>query len=431
MRIEMVPLSTLATWPGNPKAHDPETLGESFDRFGFIDPVIIDEGTGRLVAGHGRREKLLQLKDSGGAVPGRVRVRADGEWLVPVLRGVRFKSEKDAEAYLLTSNQSVMAPGWNEAALAEMLQRHQDNTVGLGWDADEIAEIVARAQEAGELEVETGERVPMQELEEDVAPEPPKDPISRPGDIWVLGNHRLICGDSSKADVVARVMGTLKPFIMVTDPPYGVEYDPEWRKTAGLNNSKRMGKIQNDGQASWRITYGLFTGDVMYVWHSGLHSVTVAQDIDAAGFNRRAQIIWKKPALVISRGHYHWQHEPCWYAVRDGATAKWAGDRSQSTIWELARKDNTGETEHSTQKPVGCMGYPIRNHGKAGDVVYDPFCGSGTTVVAAEQLDRRCVAVELDRGWVDVIVQRWEQFTGKKAKRVVGKQSSVSRSTHA
>jgi DNA modification methylase len=163
--------------------------------------------------------------------------------------------------------------------------------------------------------------------------------------------------------------------------------------------------------------YKLFGGDVAYVWHSGLHSSVVAKDLDDTGFERRAQIIWDKPSLVISRGHYHWKHEPLWYAVRAGKNASWCGDRSQSTVWEISRKDGQEETIHSTQKPVECMARPIRNHGKSGDVVYDPFCGSGTTISAAEQLDRTCVALELNPAYCDVIVERWQKLTGGKAVR--------------
>jgi ParB-like chromosome segregation protein Spo0J len=143
MWIDWVPLTTLATWPSNPKAHDHATLGESFDRFGFIDPIILDEGSGKIVAGHGRRERLLQMKDAGMPAPGRVRVREDGEWLVPVLRGITFSSEHEAEAYLLANNQTVIKGGYDEGPLAEMLQRHSENLSGLGWNQDEVGDLVA------------------------------------------------------------------------------------------------------------------------------------------------------------------------------------------------------------------------------------------------------------------------------------------------
>jgi len=160
--------------------------------------------------------------------------------------------------------------------------------------------------------------------------------------------------------------------------------------------------------------YALFPGAVAYVWHASAGVVQFAIDLAGAGFEIRSQIVWAKPRFVIGRGHYHWQHEPCWYAVRKGQTAQWAGDRSQSTLWEISNKIED-HTEHSTQKPVECMARPIRNHGKQGDSVYDPFLGSGTSLIAAEGLGRRCVGLELAPKYVDVIVGRWEGFAAAEA----------------
>jgi DNA modification methylase len=176
---------------------------------------------------------------------------------------------------------------------------------------------------------------------------------------------------------------------MVTDPPYGVDYDPEWRHGAGLSDSHSIGQVRNDDRVDWTAAYKLFPGDVAYVWHAGRFAGDLAQNLAAAGFGIRAQIIWRKPAFAISRGQYHWQHEPCWYAVRQGRTSKWVGDRSQSTVWDVSNRIDD-RTEHSTQKPIECMARPVQNHGGREDAVYDPFLGSGTTLVACEQLGRRC-----------------------------------------
>jgi DNA modification methylase len=202
---------------------------------------------------------------------------------------------------------------------------------------------------------------------------------------------------------------------VVTDPPYGVNYDPEWRKRAGVNNSDRMGKVTNDNRSDWREAWALFPGSVAYVWHGALHAANVANSLTSVGFQIRSQIVWAKKSLVMGRGHYHWQHEPCWYASK--GTANWHGDRKQSTVWSLATQDgaNDAATVHSTQKPVECMRRPIIHHTKAGDAVYDPFLGSGTTLVAAELTERVCYGLELDPGYCDVIVSRWEKLTGKKA----------------
>jgi DNA modification methylase len=169
----------------------------------------------------------------------------------------------------------------------------------------------------------------------------------------------------------------------------------------------------------WTDAYKLFPGVVAYVWHADRFTADIFANLSAAEFEIRSQIIWRKPSLVISRGHYHWQHEPCWYAARPkSGSSKWCGDRSQATIWDISNKVNSeGKNIHSTQKPIECMMRPIRNHGGAEDDVYDPFCGSGTTIIAAEKLSRRCIGIEIEPKYCDVIVARWEEFTGKKAKR--------------
>jgi DNA modification methylase len=205
---------------------------------------------------------------------------------------------------------------------------------------------------------------------------------------------------------------------MVSDPPYGVQYSPEWRKEAGVSDSTRLGKVTNDDRDDWSAAYALFPGDVVYLWHASTRAIDVGLHLRQTGFDIRACIIWRKQSLVLSRGHYHWMHEPCWYAVRQGKTAKWCGDRTQTTVWDIARNDGTGETTHSTQKPCECMARPIRNHGGKGDGVYDPFLGSGTTLIACEQLGRRCFGMEIEPGYVDQAIARWEAFTGKTAQRV-------------
>ena len=174
---------------------------------------------------------------------------------------------------------------------------------------------------------------------EDDVPEAPEAPISRPGDLWVLGKHRLLCGDATVATDVDRLLGDVKPQLMVTDPPYGVEYDPGWRNKAGAAATKRTGKVLNDDRADWREAWVLFPGDVAYVWHGALHATTVAESLEASGFNIRSQIIWAKDRLVLSRGDYHWQHEPCLYAVKKTGKGHWAGDRKQTTLWQIANKD--------------------------------------------------------------------------------------------
>ena len=176
----------------------------------------------------------------------------------------------------------------------------------------------------------------------------------------------------------------------------------------------------NDDRADWVEAYKLFPGDVAYVWHAGVHAAEVARGLEASGFSIRSQIIWAKQHFALSRGDYHWHHEPCWYAVREGKSSRWCGDRSQSTLWQVANLNPIGgsreeATGHGTQKPLELMRRPILNNSVRGDVVYDPFLGSGTTLIAAEATERNCCGLDIDPRYVDVIVRRWQQFTGKQA----------------
>jgi DNA modification methylase len=224
-----------------------------------------------------------------------------------------------------------------------------------------------------------------------------------------------MCGDSTSAEDVTRLLAGEVPGLMVTDPPYGVEYDAGWRdralagvmRTDGYVRERgaySVGKVEADGRADWTPAWKLFPGDVVYVWHPpGALQAVFLGNIQEAGYEVRNTIIWSKNKAPIGRGHYHIKHEPCFYAVRKGKTAGWAGDRKQTTVWEID-KPQKSETGHSTQKPVECMARPMRNH--AAEVVYDPFVGSGTSLVAAEQEGKRCLAMEVGPGYVAVCLER-------------------------
>lgn len=247
-------------------------------------------------------------------------------------------------------------------------------------------------------------------------------PAVQPGDLWALGPHRIVCGDATDPSVVGLALGGARPNLMVTDPPYGVAYDPSWRDVGGMlgHGARSVGPVANDNRADWREAWSLFPGDVAYVWHAGLHGSVTQESLRVAGFLVRSQIIWRKQLFAISRGAYHWQHEPCWYAVRKGRTAGWTGDRKQRTVWDIPtatgwRSIDDGRTGHATQKPLECMRRPMRNHSRPGDLVYDPFLGSGSTLIAAEELGRVCIAIELVPAYVDMAIARWERFTGRRA----------------
>jgi DNA modification methylase len=240
------------------------------------------------------------------------------------------------------------------------------------------------------------------------------------GQLWQLGDHRLLCGDSTKAEDVERCLGGVVPLLMVTDPPYGVEYDAGWRSEAmptkndkgrwTTKDGRAKGAVLNDDRADWREAWVLFPGDVAYVWHAGNMAHIVAVSLMSADLQIRAQIIWAKNQLVIGRGDYHPQHEPCWYCVRSGKPGLRTDDRKQTTLWQID-KPKKSETGHSTQKPIECMARPIRNHNS--EYVYEPFSGSGTTLIACEQLGRKCRAIEIHPPYVAVALQRWADATGK------------------
>jgi DNA modification methylase len=244
-------------------------------------------------------------------------------------------------------------------------------------------------------------------------PELSEKAVTTMGDIWCAGSHRIACGDCTDAKAVAGLLAGAAPHLMVTDPPYGVDYDPTWRHRLGINQSARRGKVRNDHQSDWEAAWALFPGNIAYVWHGALHATTVAESLVRQGFSIRSQLIWAKARLVIGRGDYHWQHEPCWYAVR--TKGLWTGDRKQTTLWNIPSGNQDFETPHSTQKPVECMRRPIQNNNCPGQEVYDPFLGSGTTLIAADTIGRSCLAMELEPRFVDVAVRRWEAFTGNKA----------------
>lgn len=381
--------------PQNARTHSPEQIEKikaSIQAFGFLNPIIIT-ADGIVIAGHGRLAAAKAL----------------GIDMVPTIRADHLTNTQ-RRAFMLADNRIADDAGYDEEILSKELRDLflQEFDLGLtGFDKDELAEFLN----------------PHADLtNEDEAPEPPAVPKAQLGETWLLGAHRVRCGDSTNAEDVAALLGTVKPHLMVTDPPYGVNYDPDWRNHAVRANGstiagRAIGKVMNDHRADWCEAYALFPGDVAYVWHpAGARQVEFFHSLEASGFEIRMQIIWNKSNFAIGRGDYHVKHEPCWYAVRKGATGHWNGSRKESTVWDIDKPQNS-ETGHSTQKPVECMRRPIVNNSKAGDVVYDPFLGSGTTIIGAEKESRICFGLELNPIYIDVIINRWQNFTGKKATR--------------
>jgi DNA modification methylase len=383
------PVASLVPYARNARTHSDEQVAEiaaSVTEYGWTNPVLLDKDDS-IIAGHGRvlAARKLEMEE------------------VPciVLAGL---SDAQKRAYRLADNKMALNAGWDPKLLGlEFTElREMDFNLNLtGFGKDEIRGIVAA------LGATTGLTDP------DAVPEAPEVPTSASGDLWRLGEHRLLCGDSTNAEDVKRCLGLAKPHLMVTDPPYGVDYDPAWRVRVGLSAEAATGKVTNDDRADWQEAWGLFKGDVAYVWHAGRFASEVQRSLERSGFDVRNQIIWAKTRFSISRGHYHWQHEPCWYVVRKGRNGHWSGDRKQSTIWEVAHVRS--DTGHGTQKPVECMRRPIENNSVAGEAIYEPFLGSGTTMIAAEMEARTCHAIEVDPVYVDVAVMRWQEFTGEKA----------------
>jgi DNA modification methylase len=395
-QIELWPIERLRPYARNARLHSDHqvaVLAANMVKFGWTMPCLISDD-GELIAGHGRIMAATQL----------------GLSKIPVLR-LSHLDEDHRRALRLSDNSVADLAEWDELNLGlEIidLQALGFDTDLLGFSSDYLDNLLRAAQGIDEANSSSTEG-------EDDIPVPPVTPVSVAGDLWQLGSHRLICGDSTSADVVGRLLGSVKPLLMVTDPPYGVEYDPSWRNQAGAAKTKRTGKVLNDDRADWREAWSLFPGDVAYIWHGALHAATVADSLAAAGFAIRSQIIWAKDRLVLSRGDYHWQHEPCWYAVRAKGKGHWAGDRKQTTLWQIANKDQDAATVHGTQKPVECMRRPILNNSSPGQAVYEPFMGSGTTLIAAETTGRICYGVELNPTYVDVAIERWQAFTGEEA----------------
>lgn len=385
--VEMRAIGALVPYARNARTHSPEQVDQiaaSMREWGWTNPILIDED-GMVIAGHGRLLAAHKL----------------GFPDVPVMIAAGW-TDAQKQAYVLADNQLALNAGWDMEKLAIEVNDLQ----GFGFDLGLLGfsdRELQRLTGGGGL------------TDPDDVPEAPASPTAKIGDVWLLGPHRLVCGDSTDEGAVRAALGQEKPNLMVTDPPYGVEYDPKWRASAGVNNNKaKMGVVKNDDKADWREAWALFPGAVAYVWHAGRHASEVQASLEACDFDVRSQIIWAKDRMALSRGHYHWQHEPCWYAVRKGSTGNWCGDRSQTTLWNIKSREDSGQG-HGTQKPVECMKRPIENNSNPGEHIYEPFSGSGTTIIACEMTGRVCHAIEIDPVYVDVAVQRWQNFTGKQA----------------
>jgi DNA modification methylase len=409
VHIELWPIDRPQPFPKNARHWNAAAVAKvasSIREYGFRQPIVVDVHD-VIIIGHLRlaAAKSLRLKE--------VPVHVASELTPAQVKGLRLmdnRSHEEADWDL-----SLLGP-----ELADLGALDFDLSL-TGFDVHELDKLL---------------RDPMDEEKAEQAPPLPDVAATQMGDLWLCGDHRVLCGDATSAHDVARLLGDRQPFLLVTDPPYGVSLDMEWRDKAGHNELGPAAKsymkerieghtatsISGDTKADWSDSFALVPSlDVLYVWHATSHLVEVAVGLERIGFHVRQQLIWNKTAAAMSRQAYHWKHEPCWYAVRRGKTARWLGSRDQSTIWDAASPkmimggSNEEKWNHPCQKPLELMRRPILNHTKRGEAVYDPFLGSGTTLMAAELTERICLGLELDPKYCDVIIQRWEEFTGKQA----------------
>jgi DNA modification methylase len=393
MNIRKVPLHLLRPYENNVKDHPVkqlEAITNSIKEFGFRQPIVIDKNN-VIVAGHARYEAAAAL----------------GFDEVPCELAHDLTDEQ-INAYRILDNEIAKQGTTNISALQTELDKLHN------FDFSPF-----------NIELPNFEEVTTGLTDEDAVPDVSSETIAKPGDVWILGNHRLMCGDSTNPLHVELLLDKHNPNLMVTDPPYGVNYDPEWRVEAGVQKrSFNNGLVSNDSRSDWSDAYSLFTGNIIYIWHDGKVSHNIASHLINCDFEIKYLIIWNKDLAVFGRGDYHHKHEPCLYAVKKGCSHNWQGDRKQNTVWDIPtihsfkngkNSEEWGLTGHATQKPLECMSRPIQNNTKPGEYVYDPFGGSGTTIIACEKLNRNCLMMELDPKYCDVIIKRWEDYTGKKA----------------
>jgi DNA modification methylase len=430
LEIQIWNIDRLVFYARNPRKNDAavDRMCGSIREFGFKIPVLA-RSHGEVVDGHLRLKAARKLGSWPGGDTSSIPVILCDEW-----------SEAQVKAFRLMVNRSVAWADWDEELLALELQELNTEDFDLeltGFNPKEIDDLLALPDEE----------------KANQTPPVPETPISRVGDLWLCGKHRVLCGDCTKPEDVARLMGDRKPLLMVTDPPYGIELDSEWRDRAGLNTApgeKRTAAakaaarnnpqypaeasymkhrteghtettISGDTRADWSEAFELVPSlQIAYVWHASKFTREVLDGLLRIGFEHHQQIIWDKGRTVLTRTLYWFQHEPCWFVRKKNAP--WFGKAGEnSTIWAspspkfIMGGSDEEKFDHPTQKPVDLMRRPILNHLKRGELVYEPFLGSGTTLAAAELTERVCFGMELDPKYVDVVIQRWQTLSGKQA----------------
>jgi len=389
VQITQIPVESLIPYVMNSRTHSDAQVTQiaaSIKEFGFLNPIIVD-GSNGIIAGHGR---LLAAKKL-------------GMEKVPTVEASHL-TESQRKAYVIADNKLALNADWDIQILSTELAALQETDFDLnliGFDSDELAKL---------LEPEKVDGL----TDEDEVPDLPDNPITKPGDIWIMGNHRLMCGDSTSIEHIEQLCGQLVD-MWLTDPPYNVAYEGKTKDALTIKNDS-MGDDQfrqflRDSYVAANTI--MKSGAVFYIWHAdseGYNFRGAAKDTD---WKVRQCLIWKKQSMVMGRQDYHWQHEPCLYGWKDGAGHLWSSDRKQTTILEFNRPSKS--EKHPTMKPVELFEYCMLNNTKGGDIVLDSFGGSGTTMIAAEKNGRIARLMEIDTKYCDVIINRWQDFTGKQA----------------
>ena len=385
--LKLINIDELIPYANNARTHSKDQINKlrsSLREFGFINPILIDKDY-NILAGHGRV----------------MAAREEGIKEVPCVL-VEHLTDAQKKAYILADNRLAMDAGWDDEMLALELENLKELDFDMdltGFDAAEIDELFSNIHDKD-----------VQDDDFDVDAALAEEPISKQGDIWLLGRHRLICGDSTKAEIYEKLMEGKKANLCVTDPPYNVNY------TAGSENER---KIKNDNMedknfyefllASFKnIFNSLDDGAAAYIFHADTEGLNFRKAFKDAGFHLANVCIWAKQSLVLGRSDYQWQHEPILYGWKPTGKHRWYADRKQTTIWNFDRP--TKSELHPTMKPVPLVAYPIQNSSMSNCIVLEPFAGSGSTLIACEQLGRICYAIELDEKYADVIVKRYIEY---------------------
>ena len=392
MIVENIDINLLKPYANNPRKLTPkaiEKVAESLKQFGFRQPIVVDNNN-IIVVGHTRYQASRKL----------------GYTQVPITK-INNLTKEQINAYRIADNRTNEEAEWDDELLALEIKdlEMKDFDISLtGMDKPELDKILFEEKQGN--------------TDDDEVPEAPEEPITKPGDIWQLGNHRIICGDSTLPETYQKLLADKKVDLYLTDPPYNVAYVGKTKDALTIQNDK-----QTDDQfqeflknAFTNSTEYLKLGGSFYIWHSDSEGLLFRLAVNDANLKLRQTLIWSKNTMVMGRQDYQWQHEPCLYGWKEGASHTWYSDRKQTTILNFERP--TSSKFHPTMKPVKLISYLINNSTKQEDIVLDSFLGSGSTLIACEKLQRICYGIELDPKYCDVIIKRWEQWANAKATKI-------------